>query len=72
MSIRPRRARPCAFCQRERVIVAKICDGCMERHGEHLNEPWAKFAIAESDQTARLIRRKNAHEVSLEGRFVVL
>lgn len=70
--VRPRRARPCAFCQRERVIEAKVCDNCMKKFGEQLNEPWARFAIAESDNTARLIRRKNAHETSLEARFMVL
>ena len=68
---RPRRARPCAICQTTRVMEDKICAKCRETYKDRLGEPGAMFALQESDQTARLIRRKNTHEVSLEAQYVV-
>lgn len=40
----------------------KICPKCKRDFGDQITQPWAVFALAESDATARLIRRKNAHE----------
>ena len=40
----------------------KICPKCKRDFGDQLTQPWAVFALTESDATARLIRRKNAHE----------
>lgn len=68
---RPRRARPCALCQTERVMDEKICPKCKKDYEGQMEEPWAVFALAESDATARLIRRKNAHETSLESQYIV-
>lgn len=71
MSSRPRRARPCAFCQTTRVMDDKICVGCRKLYADQLNQPWAVFALQESDNTAKLIRRKNSHETSLEQSYVM-
>ena len=43
----------------------------MELYGDRLDEPWAVFALAESDATARLIRRKNSRETSLEASYII-
>jgi hypothetical protein len=71
MSTRPRRARPCAICQTERVMTDKICTKCRTEFGDQLDQPWAVFALQESDATARLIRRKNSRETSLEASYIV-
>lgn len=49
----------------------KICPKCKKDYEGQMEEPWAVFALAESDATARLIRRKNAHETSLESQYIV-
>lgn len=68
---RPRRARPCAFCQTTRVIEDKICPVCRQLYADELEQPWAVFALAESDATAKLIRRKNENETSWEAQYVI-
>lgn len=65
MNPRPRRARPCAVCQTVRVIETKVCSKCQIDFKGQEQEPWYQFAIQSSDDTARLIRRKQQHEVPI-------
>ncbi len=66
MGIKPRTARPCAICQKNRVEKTKVCEDCMTKFQNQIGQPWFQFAIEESDRTARLIRNARRHEVAID------
>ena len=59
-----REPRPCAVCQITRVYTDLVCEKCRKVWGNHLDEPWAKWLLQESDAQARLTRQKK-HEAPL-------